>query len=166
MSFVKKIIYSLRIMEPIYPLCGGIVMTVFGIVTLMSSACHPIYELLLLPRSALPYWLFALLGLALFFLLGAGAGFLFSIPGCKKQSILPHFVFVAITVLMLCWYHILFRSLNILLALILMVIVLLLVVLAFKATFLSNPLSAIALILVLLITLHFTWLNIGLLFLN
>lgn len=164
--FLKKLIYSFRIMEPLYPLCGGIVLLVLGAVMMVSSACHPMYSLLLLPRNALPYWLFAGTGLLLFFLLGACAGMLFAIPGCKCGVCRPLIGVVAMTILMFVWYHILFRSLNIVTACILLVIVLLLEIISIGNTARNNQPAMLLLMLTLPITLHFMWFNVGLIFLN
>ena len=166
MSFIKRLIYSVRVMEGIYPLCGGAVLLLLGIVTLLSSQCHPIYVLMLLPRSALPFWLFALLGILLFFLLGVGAGCLFALPGCKKQGYFPLLLYVTATVLMISWYHVLFRSFGILTSAFLLLAILCLQILAIRKTAQHNPLSAVVTAIACLITLHFIWLNIGLLFLN
>ena len=85
MSILKRIVSDLHILNPIYPLSAGVGMAILGIVTLISSDCHPIYQWTLLPRGALPYWLFALFGIVMFFLLGVTLGLLFAPPYCKRK---------------------------------------------------------------------------------
>ena len=166
MTFVKRILYSIKVMEGIYPLCAGTALILLGIVTLLSSQSHPIYLFILLPRGALPYWLFAISGILLFFLFGVGAGCLFALPGCKKSGYYSLFLYVTIIILTISWYHVLFRSLNFLMSAFLLLGILCLQLLTVIKTVYHNPLSAIVTIGSCLITVHFMWLNIGLLFLN
>lgn len=166
MSFGKRIIYAIKTMEGIYPLCAGIGLTLLGVVTLLSSQCHPIYILMLMPRGALPFWLFALMGILLFFLFGIGAGCLFAMPGCKKASCYPLFLYVTVIILTISWYHVLFRSLSFFISSLLLLGILCLQILTVLKTVNQNPLSAVVSAITCMITLHFLWLNVGLLFLN
>lgn len=166
MTLVKRIVYSIKTMEGIYPFCAGITLLLLGIVTLLSSRCHLIYLLILMPRGALPFWLFALLGMLLFFLMGVAAGCLFAVPGCKKHGYYPMFLYVSMIVLTISWYHILFRSLSFFTSCFLLLVILCIQILTVLKTVNHNLLSAVVTAFSSIITLHFLWLNIGILFLN
>ncbi|MBE6672954.1 MAG: hypothetical protein E7599_05490 [Ruminococcaceae bacterium] len=166
MSFIKRLLADLRTTEPIYPLCGGIGLSVLGFITLMSSGCHPAYRWLLLPRSALPYWIFAMLGIFLFFLMGAAIGIIFSMSSCQHGVYSSALCMLLDAVLIMVWYHVLFRTHGSFIAMIILLAAMMLWGLAtlniagyhILIPFISLP--------VLLIQFHFLWLNIGIRFLN
>lgn len=166
MYFIKKLIYCFRITQWIYPLCGGIVALLLGCVTLVCCSCHPMYHFLLLPRNALPYWIFLGLSLFLFVLLGMSTGFLPALPGCHKKQYLPILYLALAGALMIVWFHVIFRSFSFLLGgFILLGIIGILVLVFLKTIEICAP-TALLVLLSILILLHYLWLNLGLLMLN
>ncbi len=166
MHFFKKIIYDFHIMNPIYPLCAMTMGFVFGVVTLLSSACHPMYHILLLPRSALPFWMFGIIGLSLFVLQFGGAGMLFAFSGCMRLLLKPLLYYLLSTILLMLWYHTLFRSLNCYFALLMILGILLLEIMLIAQYMPIHTVSCLMSVVALVLTLHLIWLNIGIIFLN
>ena len=166
MSVIKRIRSDLHTMNPIYPLCGGIGMAILSVVTLMSSNCHPIYHWMLLPRGALPYFLFAALGILLMFLLGAALGILFSASCCRQKIGVSLASLICDTIATMVWYHVLFRSFHSLIAVVLLFLCITLELLLIRENLFENSLIMLVCLPVLVIRLHFIWLNIGICFLN
>ena len=166
MQFFKKIIYDFHIMNPIYPLCAMLMGFVFGIVTLLSSSCHPVYRFLLLPRGALPFWLFGVLGLLLFVLLFGAAGMLFAFSGCLRLSFKPVLYYLLSAILLMLWYHMLFRSLNCFFALLMILAIVFFEIMMIVHYMPIHTVSCLMTIAALVLTLHLVWLNIGISFLN
>ncbi len=166
MRLLKRVLCDFRCMNPIYPLCAMVAGLSFGVVTLLSSSCHPAYRFLLLPRGALPFWLFGLLGIIMFILLAAGIGGFFSLCNCKQLLARPFLCLICATVLLMLWYHILFHSLHYMTALLLLFVIMGLLCTALVWCFHVNTVSMITTFLSLVIALHLLWLNIGIIFLN
>ena len=166
MSFVKRILSDIHVADPIYCLGGAVVMAALGFVTLLSSDCHPMYRILLLPRGALPYFAFAMLSIALLALIGLAGGLLFALPGCRQRGWSVLLLLVALAILVFAWFHVLFRQMALFWALLIMIAILALEVFVIIKTYLEYVLSCMAAILSLLISLHLCWLNLGLWFLN
>ena len=166
MSFIKRVISDLRVMDPIYPLCGGCGLAVLGVITLMSCGCHPVYQWMLLPRAALPYWVFAILGILLFFLFGCAIGFIFSLPHCGNRVYKPMLGLLCGVVLTMVWYHVLFQSFSTFISIVILLAAMAIVMLSFVAISSFNAISAVMGVPICLIQLHLLWLNIGIRFLN
>lgn len=166
MSFIKRLISDFRISDPLYPLCTGTAFSILGIVTLISSSCHPMYQWLLLPRSALPYWIFATVGIIMFFLNGAAIGFLFSFPHCQNKVFTTLITLSIAAVLAMIWYHVLFHSISSFMAIPILICAMACEVFAALSISSYNTLTCASLIPLILIQVHFLWLNIGILFLN
>ena len=166
MSIIKKIKTDFHIINPIYPLCAGTGITILGLVTLISSNCHPIYQWILLPRGALPYWLFALTGIIMFFLLGATLGLFFDPQYCKQKIYLPILMLLSDIVLTMVWYHMVFISFRTLIAIAILILTLYIEFLIIRYGLILNSLIIVSSILICSIKIHYLWLNIGINFLN
>ena len=166
MRFLKRVLCDFRCMNPIYPMCAMVAGLVFGVVTLLSSSCHPTYRFLLLPRGALPFWLFGTLGILEFILMAAGVGGLFSLCHCGRLLVKPFLSLLFATILMMLWYHVLFHSFHFLTAVFVLLWAIGLLCMSLAWCFPFNAISMTATALSLLIALHLLWLNIGILFLN
>ena len=166
MSYLKRILSDIRTLELIYPICGGIALTVLGFITLMSCGCHPIYDWILLPRAALPYWIFALLGILMFFMMGACIGLLFAVSRCRNRVYTAVLLLAASVILTMIWYHVLFSVFNTFLSLLILLSAIATELLFIGKTIYYNTLASVSIIPVLIIQIHFIWLNIGIRFLN
>ena len=166
MYLIKKLIYCFRITHWIYPLCAAAIAALFGIVTLICCDSYPVYHFLLLPRNALPYWIFLCLSIILFALIGFAMGFLPALPGCRKQQYLILLYLATACVLLVIWFHVVFHSLSFLLSgIILMSVICIFILSLLKAIEICLP-TALFVSLALVILLHHLWLNLSLLILN
>ena len=166
MSIIKRIRTDFHAMNLIYPFCGGIAMAILSVVTLMSSNCHPIYQWMLLPRGALPYFIFALISVTMFFLFGAALGSLFAICHCKQSNCFSVIMIIFDVIATMLWYYVLFRSFHGLIAIMLLFVCMGLELILIRENLFANSITVILLVLIIFIRLHFLWLNIGINFLN
>ena len=166
MNFIKRLIYDFRVTKAVYLLFGGLTALLLAVLTLISSACHPCYRFLLLPRHALPFWIFALISILLFILMACGAGALLCCQQYCKLIFAPLVCYALSLSLCMLWFHLLFRSFHILLAIIILLTIIFMQILIIKSCVHLHSLSVIASILSILILLHMLWLNIGIAFLN